>query len=53
MASSPLPPEDGTHRTLTQRRQGESLFALLQRLDEAIAIAYDDGEFTDEINPPG
>ena len=38
---------------MLQRRQGESLFALLQRLDEAIAIAYDDGEFTDEINPPG
>lgn len=38
---------------MLQRWQGESLFALLQRLDEAIAIAYDDGEFTDEINPPG
>lgn len=32
------------------RRDGETLPALLQRLDEAIAKAYDDDGFTDEVN---
>ena len=32
------------------RRDGETLPALLQRLDQAIANAYDDGGFTDEVN---
>jgi len=32
------------------RRDGETLAALLKRLDEAIAKAYDDGDFTDEVN---
>jgi hypothetical protein len=36
---------------MLQRRPGETLLALLQRLDEAIASA-DDGEFIDEINSP-
>jgi hypothetical protein len=37
---------------MLQRRPGETLLALLQRLDEAIASASDDGEFIDEINSP-
>ncbi len=32
------------------RRDGETLTALLKRLDAAIAKAYDDGDFTDEVN---
>ena len=32
------------------RRDGETLPALLKRLDEAIAHAYADGGFTDEVN---
>lgn len=34
------------------RRDGETLPALLKRLDEAIARAYADGSFTDEVNSP-
>jgi len=34
------------------RRDGETLNALLNRLDKAIARYYADGETTDEINPP-
>lgn len=32
------------------RREGETLQALLQRLDQAVAKAYDDDGFTDEVN---
>lgn len=34
------------------RRDGETLTALLKRLDKAIARFNDSGETTDEINPP-
>ena len=34
------------------RRDGETLIALLRRLDRAIARYDDTGESTDEINPP-
>jgi hypothetical protein len=34
------------------RREGETLNALLKRLDKAIARFYETGETTDEINPP-
>ena len=34
------------------QREGETLNALLRRLDRAIARYYDTGEITDEINPP-
>jgi hypothetical protein len=34
------------------RRDGETLNALLKRLDKAIGRYYDTGEPTDEINPP-
>lgn len=34
------------------RRDGESLNALLKRLDRAIATYFDTGETIDEINPP-
>lgn len=37
---------------MLQRRDGETLYQLLTRLDAAIARAWDEGEFTDEINPP-
>lgn len=32
------------------RRDGETLSALLKRLDKAIALAYDEGRITDEVN---
>jgi hypothetical protein len=32
------------------RRDGETLNALLKRLDKAIAKAVDDGDITDEVN---
>jgi len=34
------------------RRDGETLNALLNRLDKAIARFYETGKTTDEINPP-
>lgn len=34
------------------RRDGETINALLKRLDKAIARFYETGETTDEINPP-
>ena len=43
--------EDSTLAMLV-RRKGETLFQLLTRLDEAIAKAYNEDIFTDEINPP-
>jgi hypothetical protein len=40
------------HNTVAMlvRRDGETLNALLKRLDRAIATFYDDGEVIDEIN---
>jgi ribosome assembly protein YihI (activator of Der GTPase) len=32
------------------RRDGETLTALLKRLDKAIALAYENGQFIDEVN---
>jgi hypothetical protein len=37
---------------MLQRREGESLFQLLARLDQAIARAKNEGAHTDEINRP-
>lgn len=37
---------------MLQRRQGESLRDLLVRLDAAIAIAWNEERFIDEINSP-
>ena len=34
------------------RREGETLTQLLMRLDAAIAKAYEEDVFTDEVNPP-
>lgn len=34
------------------RRDGETLNALLKRLDRAIGRFYENDEITDEINPP-
>ncbi|WP_088138651.1 hypothetical protein [Achromobacter xylosoxidans] len=33
------------------RRDGETLAALVKRLDKAIALAWSDEVFTDEVNP--
>jgi hypothetical protein len=38
--------------TMRVRRNGETLFELLIRLDRAVAKAYTEDVFTDEINPP-
>ena len=37
---------------MLQRRPGESLMELLQRLDAAIADAYENGVYIDEVNTP-
>ena len=37
---------------MLRRRQGESLDKLLKRLDVAIALAWFDEIFTDEVNEP-
>jgi hypothetical protein len=37
---------------MLQRQPGESLRDLLMRLDAAIATAWSEGRFIDEINPP-
>ncbi len=37
---------------MLRRRPGESLAAVLLRLDTAIELAIETAEFTDEINPP-
>lgn len=37
---------------MLQRRSGESLLQLLQRLDAAISDAYENGIYIDEVNTP-
>ncbi len=37
---------------MLQRREDETLFEMLDRLDVAIEHAWDNEEFIDEINPP-
>ena len=37
---------------MLRRRPSETLQQLLTRLDSAIALAWNDDRFTDEINPP-
>ena len=37
---------------MLQRRSGETLQQLLERLDAAIDLAWTTDQFTDEINPP-
>ena len=44
--------DDAQCLAMLVRRNGESLDALLQRLDAAIADAYENEHFTDEINAP-
>jgi hypothetical protein len=44
--------DGNTALAMLARRDGETLNALLKRLDRAIARYYEDGETTDEINPP-
>ena len=44
--------DDHNCLAMLQRRQGESLRDLLVRLDAAIATAWGEERFIDEINPP-
>ena len=44
--------DDHNALAMLVRRDGETLAALLKRLDRAIARYYDTGETTDEINLP-
>jgi len=44
--------DDAQCLAMLVRRKRESLDALLQRLDAAIADAYQNEHFTDEINAP-
>jgi hypothetical protein len=44
--------DDAQCLAMLVRRKGESLDALLQRLDGAIIDAYACGLFTDEVNAP-
>jgi hypothetical protein len=44
--------DDAQCLAILVRRKGESLDALMQRLDAAIADAYENERFTDEVNAP-
>ena len=44
--------DDDTCLAMLQRRPRETLHDLLVRLDAAIAIAWNEERFIDEINPP-
>jgi hypothetical protein len=44
--------DEGNTLAMRVRRNGETLFELLIRLDRAVAKAYTEDVFTDEINPP-
>ncbi len=44
--------DDAQCLAMLVRRKGEPLDALLQRLDAAIADAYENEHFTDEVNVP-
>ena len=44
--------DDAQCLAMLVRRKGESLDALLRRLDAAIVDAYENEHFADEINPP-
>jgi ribosome assembly protein YihI (activator of Der GTPase) len=44
--------DDAQCLAMLVRRKGESLDALLQRLDAAIADAYENERFIDEVNAP-
>jgi hypothetical protein len=44
--------DDAQCLAMLVRRKGESLDALMQRLDAAIADAYENDRFIDEVNAP-
>ncbi len=44
--------DDAQCLAMLVRREGESLGALMQRLDAAIADAHENERFTDEVNAP-
>jgi hypothetical protein len=44
--------DDAQCLAMLVRRKGESLDALLRRLDAAIVDAYENEHFTDEVNGP-
>ncbi|MNL81922.1 hypothetical protein D3C87_2091660 [compost metagenome] len=46
----PSPRAAAARAYMLVRREGETLNALLKRLDKAIAQFYENGETTDEIN---
>lgn len=46
-------PDGSNTLAMLVRSEGETLNALLKRLDKAIARAWDYDEFIDEVNRPG
>ena len=44
--------DDHNSLAMLQRRPGETLHQLLQRLDAAVDLAWNEDQFTDEINQP-
>lgn len=44
--------DDHNSLAMLQRRSGETLHQLLQRLDAAVDLAWNADQFTDEINQP-
>lgn len=44
--------DDASCLAMLQRRPGETLQQLLERLDAAIELAWTTDQITDEINPP-
>lgn len=44
--------DDHNSLAMLQRRPGETLHRLLQRLDAAVDLAWNADQFTDEINRP-
>jgi hypothetical protein len=44
--------DDHNSLAMLVRRNGETLAQLLIRLDAAIALAYNEDKFTDEVNAP-
>ena len=45
--------DQNTCYAMLVRRNGETVLQLLQRLDQAVAIAAENNSKVDEVNPPG
>jgi len=52
IACAAIANDDDNCLAMLQRRSGETLQQLLERLDAAIELASTTDQFTDEINPP-